>query len=64
MINPIANIKQGLILSANEHKNLHFNNEQNIHMCSKNYEESGYGLDLDALTSCTNHGIHILGEMP
>ena len=28
----------------NEHKNLHFDNELNIHMSSQNHEESGYGL--------------------
>ena len=28
-------------------ENLHFDNEQEIHMSSENYEESGYRLDLD-----------------
>ena len=35
---------------VNEHENLHFDNEQGIHMNSKTYEESGYGLNLDLLT--------------
>ena len=34
----------------NEHNNLHFDNESYIYMSSKNYEESGYFLDLDAIT--------------
>ena len=34
----------------NEHKNLHFDNEQDIQMNSNKYEESDYGLDLDLLT--------------
>ena len=29
---------------------IHFDNEYNIYMSSKNYEESGYGLDLDMQT--------------
>ena len=29
---------------------IHFDNEQDIHMSSINYEESGYGLDLDVPT--------------
>ena len=33
----------------NEHKNLHSSNAWDIHMNSKNYEESGYGLDLELL---------------
>ena len=36
---------------TNEHENLHFGNEHNIHMSSNNYEESGYDLDLDLLTT-------------
>ena len=28
---------------------------KNIHMSTKNYAESGYGLKLDMLTSCTNY---------
>ena len=42
-----------------EHEFLHFDNEQNIHMTSKNYEESDYKLNLDSLTilykSCVSH---------
>ena len=34
----------------NEHENLQSDNEEDIHMSSKNYEESGYGLDVDMLT--------------
>ena len=32
------------------HVILYFDNEQAIHMSSKNHEESGYGLDLDLPT--------------
>jgi hypothetical protein len=47
-----------------EHKNLHFDNEYDVHMSSKNYEASGYGLDLDSLAIfCPNHMFHILGEV-
>ena len=34
----------------NEHGNPHFDNEWDIHMNSKHYEESGYNLNLDLLT--------------
>lgn len=37
----------GPIRPFNEHKTLHF---EFIHLGSKNYEESDYGLDLDVLT--------------
>ena len=37
------------IRSFIEHKNLHFDNELNIHVSSQNHEESGYGLFLDLL---------------
>lgn len=37
-------------LEVNEHENLQFDNEEYIHMSSKNYE-SGYSLDLDLLTT-------------
>ena len=33
-----------------EHKNLHFDNEWDIHMSSENHEESNYGLNLDLLS--------------
>ena len=32
-------------------------------MSSKNYEESGYNLDLNFLTISTNHMFHIPGEV-
>ena len=35
----------------NEHENLHFDHEKDINMSSRSYEESGYSLDLDLLTS-------------
>ena len=38
------------IWSLNEHYNIHFDNEQDIHMSFKFPEESGYGLGLDLLT--------------
>jgi hypothetical protein len=31
-------------------KNFHFDSEQDIHTSSKDYDESGYGLNLDLLT--------------
>ena len=35
----------------NEHKNLYFvNNKLDIHVSSENYEEKGYGLDVDVPT--------------
>ena len=36
--------------NVTKHKILHFDNEQGIHTSSKNYEESGHGLNLDLLT--------------
>ena len=37
----------------NEHETLHFDNDYDVHMSSKTYEESGHGVDLDLLTvSC------------
>jgi hypothetical protein len=45
-----------------EHENLHFDNEEDIHMSSKNYEESGYDLDLGLLVTISyqNGVFHIL----
>ena len=40
----------GAIWPINEHKNIHFGNEDNIYINSKFYEESDYDLDLDFLT--------------
>ena len=45
----------------NEHKNLHFDNELDISMSSKNYEESGYGLELELLTISFDSGVSYLG---
>ena len=42
----------------NEHGNLHFDDEQDIHTSSRHYKASGYGLDLDldfAKPLRTNH---------
>jgi hypothetical protein len=33
-----------------EHEDLHVAGDEDIHMSSEIYEESGYGLDLDLLT--------------
>lgn len=33
-----------------EHETLHFDNESDVHTSPKNYEESGYDLDLDLQT--------------
>ena len=51
ILGSIVNIIGGYqpIWPFNEHKNLHFDNEYDVHMSSKNYEESGYGLNLDSL---------------
>ena len=40
-------------MTVSEHKNLHFDNEKNVHLNSKKNEESGDGLDLDLDSSCT-----------
>jgi hypothetical protein len=40
-------------MTINEHKNLHFENEKNVHLSSKNNEESDNGLDLDLDSPCT-----------
>ena len=34
----------------NEQKNLHFGNEQDIHVSSKKYEKNGNNFDLDLIT--------------
>ena len=34
-----------------QQKNLHFDNKQDIHMRSKNYKESDWGLDIGLLTT-------------
>ena len=47
----------------NEHKNLHFKDEQQIHMSFKNYEENGYRHDPSKLSSPTNCVFHILREV-
>ena len=36
--------EKGVILPFNEHENLHFDNEKDIHTNSKNHEESDYGM--------------------
>ena len=40
----------GPVWPFDQHENLHFDIEYNIHMITKNYEKSGYGLDSDLLT--------------
>ena len=43
----------GPVWPFNEHKNLHFDNEQDFYRSSENYEENRYSLKLDLLTiSC------------
>ena len=37
---------------------LHFNNQQDIYVSPKNYEESGYGLNLGVLS--TSYELHVL----
>ena len=52
VLGSIVNIIAGeLIWPFNEHENLHFDNEWNIHMSSEKYEERGYSLNLDILTT-------------
>ena len=47
-----------------EHENLHFDNIYNVHISSKNYEESNYNLGLDLLTISSSLCVyHILGEV-
>ena len=47
----IVNIIGGTMWPLNEHENLHFGNELDIHAKCKNYEESAnYGPDLDLPT--------------
>ena len=41
--------KQGHVLSLNEHENLHFDCQYDIHMSSKSYEAIVYGKNLDLL---------------
>ena len=43
----IANIVEGNYMAVDKRENLHFENEWDIHRSSKNYEESGYSLQLD-----------------
>ena len=39
----------------NDQKNLHVDNKQDIHVNSKNHEESDYSLDMDLLTISYSH---------
>ena len=41
---------RGHVWPLDEHKNHHYDNEQDIHTSSEICEESGYGLNLDLLT--------------
>ena len=51
ILGSIVNIIGGEpIWPFNEHENLHFDDEWDIHMSSEKYEESGYSLNLDLLT--------------
>jgi hypothetical protein len=47
----------GLVWPLDEHKDLHFNIELNIHMNFKSYEANGYGHDLDLLIIL--HQLHL-----
>ena len=40
---------RGPVWPLNEHENLHFENEYDIHLSSKNYEATGYRRNLDFL---------------
>ena len=49
---------------SNEHKNFCFENEEDVHTSSQNYEKSDKLHDLDLLTlSFTNYVFHILREV-
>ena len=48
-VDSIVNITRGPICPSNGHENLHFDNQEDIYMSSKNYEESSYNLDLHLL---------------
>ena len=37
--------------TISKHENLHFDNEHDIHMSSKNYEKSRYGCDTNSPTN-------------
>ena len=43
-------IEGAVMVCLNEHENLHFDDEHDIHTSSKVYEESDKGLDLDLPT--------------
>jgi hypothetical protein len=46
----IHTIGGGAIWSLNEHKNFHFENDEDVHRNFKNYGENAYGLNLDTPT--------------
>jgi hypothetical protein len=63
IVSSIINIleeRKGIILPFNEHMNLHFDIEKDVHTSSKNYAKSDYGMDL--LTASSNRMFHILGK--
>ena len=47
ILDTIVNINEGPIWSLRNIKNLHFDNEKDIHAISKNYEESDYKHNLN-----------------
>ena len=55
-------IEGGAISPYTEHENICCDNEQDIHMSSKNREERSYDLDLHLLSVLTQSHVHILGE--
>ena len=59
-LNSQHNWRDRPIQPFNEHKNLHFDNKQDIHTIPLKYEECGYDLHLDMLTISysLNHVFH------
>ena len=52
-----------LYMTFTEHKNLVFDNDQDIHTNFGNHEKMSMPVnDLDSVTVCTNHMFHILQE--
>jgi hypothetical protein len=48
-LDSIVNISEGPKCPFNWHKNLHFDNQEDIYMSSENYQETSYNLELHLL---------------
>jgi len=49
ILGSIVNMIGVTYMTLNEHENLHFDDEEDIYMSSKNYEANGYRHDLDSI---------------